>query len=133
MTARSSLLFLIMAVMTGLTGIGPLHEASASACHPISITEAQVFVARTSARMRIQLFAEDLYLFQGLEPDNRDVLSPAELKRGLEQHRQFLLEKVVLRDAQGQPFKGQVTDLQPFEIPEEGIKVGRPDAASGDL
>lgn len=93
------------------------------AAHPISVTEAQVFVARTSARVRIKLFAEDLYLFQGLEPDDQDVISPADLRRGLNQHRQFLLDKVVLRDAKGEPYPGQVTDVQPFEIAEDGIAV----------
>ncbi len=91
--------------------------------HPISVTEAQVFVSRNAARVRIKLFAEDLYMFQGLEPDAQDVISPDELQRGLRQHRQFLLDKVVLRDAEGEPFAGRVTDVQPFEIPESGIPV----------
>lgn len=98
-------------------------EAAPVTAHPISVTEAQVFVGRNSARIRIQLFAEDLYLFQGLEPNDQDVISPDELRRGLELHRQFLLDKVVLRDSRGEPFAGQVTDLQAFEIPEEGIPV----------
>ncbi|MCA9050445.1 MAG: hypothetical protein KDA89_17030 [Planctomycetaceae bacterium] len=91
--------------------------------HPISVTEAQVYVTRTAARMRIQLFAEDLFLFHGLEPDARDILSPEQLRSGLQQHRQFLLDKVKLRDAKGEAFPGRVTDLQPFEIPDEGIAV----------
>lgn len=94
-----------------------------AALHPISVTEAHVFVSRGSARVRIRLFAEDLHLFQGLEPNNQDVIPPDELRRGLEQHRQFLLDKVVLRDAKGEVFAGQVTDLQAFEIPEDGIPV----------
>ncbi|MEZ6129068.1 MAG: hypothetical protein R3C59_10315 [Planctomycetaceae bacterium] len=95
----------------------------ALAAHPISVTDAQVFVGRTSARVRIQLFAEDLHMFQGLEPDNKDVIPPAELRRGLQQHRQFLLDKVQLLDANGEAYKGQVTDVQAFEVPEEGIPV----------
>ena len=95
----------------------------AFAGHPISVTEAQVFVTRTAARVRIKLFAEDLFLFQGLEPDAQDVISAEELSRGLEQHKQFLLDKFNLRDARGNAFKGSVTDVQRFEIPEEGIPV----------
>ncbi|HIK94587.1 MAG TPA: hypothetical protein EYG03_21795 [Planctomycetes bacterium] len=95
----------------------------ALAGHPISVTETQVFVTRTAARVRIKLFAEDLFLFQGLEPDEQDVISAAELSRGLEQHKQFLLDKFTLRDAKGDAFKGSVTDVQRFEIPEEGIPV----------
>ena len=93
------------------------------ASHPISVTETQVFVTRTAARVRIKLFAEDLFLFQGLEPDAKDVIPAGELSRGLEQHKQFLLDKFNLRDAKGDAFKGSVTDVQRFEIPEEGIPV----------
>jgi hypothetical protein len=95
----------------------------AAAGHPISVTETQVFVTRTAARVRIKLFAEDLFLFQDLEPDTKDVIPANELSRGLEQHKQFLLEKFNLRDAKGDAFKGSVTDVQKFEIPDEGIPV----------
>lgn len=106
-------------------GFGSLFSGSSvlAAEHPISVTETQIFVSRTAARVRIRMFAEDLYLFQGLEPDDQDVIAGSELQRGLEQHRQFLLDKVVLRDAQGEPYTGRVTDLQAFEIPEAGIPV----------
>lgn len=91
--------------------------------HPISVTETQIYVTKNSARMRIRLFAEDLYLFQELEPNEQDVVPPSELKRGLVDHRKFLLDKVTLRDAKGEKYSGRVTDVQPFEIPEEGIAV----------
>ncbi len=99
----------------------PAAAISVSARHPISITEASLYVTRTKAIMRIQMFAEDLLLFQGLEPDDQDRVSAEDLRRGLEQHRAFLLERVTLRDADGLPIAGQVTDLKPFEIPTEGI------------
>lgn len=89
--------------------------------HPISVTEASVFVTRTKAIVRIQMFAEDLILFQGLEPNDEDRVLPEDLKRGLNDHRAFLLEKVTLRDAKGNLIKGQVTDVKPFEIPDDGI------------
>ena len=91
--------------------------------HPISVTEAQIFVTRNNARMRVKLFAEDLFLFEGLEADDMDMLPPEELRRGLELHRDFLLRKITLRDSNGEAYKGKVTDLQPFEIPNEGIPV----------
>lgn len=89
--------------------------------HPISVTEASIFVTRSKAIVRIQMFAEDLILFQGLEADDQDRISPDDLKRGLAEHREFLLERVTLRDAKGEPIKGEVIDLKPFEIPAEGI------------
>lgn len=67
------------------------------------------------------MFAEDLILFQGLEPNDQDRLIPEDLKRGLEDHKKFLLEKISLRDANGELYKGQITDMKPFEIPADGI------------
>ena len=67
------------------------------------------------------MFAEDLILFQGLEPNDQDKLIPEDLKRGLEDHKKFLLEKISLRDANGELYKGQITDMKPFEIPADGI------------
>jgi hypothetical protein len=91
------------------------------AAHPISITEVQMFVTRSKAILRVQMFAEDLILFQGLEPNDQDRLIPEDLKRGLEDHKAFLLEKISLRDANGELYKGQITDMKPFEIPADGI------------
>ena len=106
--------------------IWPISNPSvlnAASEHPISITEAQAFVTASRVRMRIQLFAEDLFLFQELEPDDQDVIDADQLQRGLDQHRDFLLDKVQILDASGKALPSDVTDLQPFDIPEEGIAV----------
>ncbi|MCH2202183.1 MAG: hypothetical protein MK102_09440 [Fuerstiella sp.] len=95
--------------------------SAAEAGHPISVTETHVFVTQRSARARIQLFAEDLLLFQQLEPDSEGKLSEQQLQRGLEQHRDFLTERVTIRDADGILIPSKVTDVVPFEIPAEGI------------
>jgi len=91
------------------------------AMHPISVTETRVFVTKTSARARIQLFAEDLLLFHELAPDDEGRLSPSELKRGLELHKAFLTERVTLRDADGNLIPSKVTDMESFEISDDGI------------
>ena len=115
-----ALSFLLIA--SSILSASEAARASAPATlHPISVTEASIFVTRSKAIVRIQMFAEDLILFQGLEPNNQDRISPEDLKRGLEDHRAFLLERVTLRDAKGEPIKGDVTDVKPFEIPADGI------------
>ena len=100
-----------------------LSEANAVGKHPISITEAQAFVTASRVRMRIQLFAEDLYLFQELEPNDQDVIDADQLQLGLDKHGDFLLDKVQILDAAGKPLPADVTDVQPFDIPSEGIPV----------
>ncbi|MCR9200587.1 MAG: hypothetical protein NXI04_18270 [Planctomycetaceae bacterium] len=91
--------------------------------HPISITEAQIFVSKNTAQVRIKLFAEDLNLFHSLEANEADMVPASELRRGLDLHRDFLLRKFTLRDVDGNPYAGQVTDVVPFEIPEQGIPL----------
>lgn len=105
----------------GLLTTAPTPVAAAE--HPISVTEAQAFVTASRVRMRIQLFAEDLFLFQGLEPNDQDVIEADQLRVGLDKHRDFLLDKVQILDASGKALPSDVTDLQPFEIPDEGIPV----------
>jgi hypothetical protein len=118
LTACSSILLasLVLPISSSMS-----RGAESTIAHPISVTEASIFVTRTKAIVRIQMFAEDLILFQGLEPDDQDRISTNDLKRGLSDHRAFLLERVTLRDAKGEPIKGEVTDVKPFEIPPEGI------------
>lgn len=109
-------LMLTVALVSLLSGL-----RQAVAVHPISITEVSMYVTRTKAVMRVQMFAEDLILFQGLVPDAQDRILPDDLRLGLEQHKAFLLEKISIRDANGELLKGQITDMKPFEIPEAGI------------
>ena len=109
-----------MLMLSALTAV-MLASAPDAVAHPISVTETNIFVTQSSARARIQLFAEDLLLFHQLEPNGDGIVPPDELKRGLEAHRSFLTRKVTLRDSHGELIPSQVTDIVPFEIPEDGI------------
>jgi hypothetical protein len=121
LVANRKLLLVLLCLCSQLAGGSLCCAARGAVRHPISVTETDIFVTRTQAIMRIRLFAEDLLLFQGLEPDDQDVVSAEDLSIGLQLHRNFLLEKVTLRDAAGDLYRGSVTDLRPFEIPAEGI------------
>lgn len=92
--------------------------------HPISITEADVYVTQTRVNMQLKMFAEDLYLFQDLEADEFDLLSPPDIKRAIQNHKSFLLERVIIRNVAGEKIPGRLVNLREFEIPEEGIHVG---------
>ena len=120
LTVRSRISFVVLLLIITSS---VRNLAFAVETHPISVTEAQVFVSRNTARMRISLFAEDLYLFHNLKAGDQDRIPPSELQRGLKAHRNFLLEKVTLRGASGDAYEGRVTDVAPFEIPDDGIPV----------
>lgn len=116
----STLPLLMMAIAFGL-----LSSTATGREHPISVISTDAYVSRTKVNLRLQLFAEDLYLFQDLEPDRFDKVYADQLLPAMERHKSFLLERVIIRDADGEALSGKIVSLEPFEIPEEGIPVGQ--------
>jgi hypothetical protein len=91
--------------------------------HPISVTRADVYVTRTGATMRLKMFAEDIDRFLDLERDEFGIITPEEMRRGIDEYKEFLIERVIMRDANGEPISGEVVNIKPFEIPEDGVDV----------
>ncbi len=73
--------------------------------HPISLTDALVLVSPKVANVQITIFLEDLYLFHGLRPNDRDLLELKVLREGAELHRKFLMDRFIIRDAEGEPIR----------------------------
>ncbi|MEK6235936.1 MAG: hypothetical protein N2C14_14610 [Planctomycetales bacterium] len=80
--------------------------AATAAAHPISISKSFAYVTPNAVKVRIEVFAEDLYLFHKLKPNARDALDARVMRSAIETHKQFLLERFVIRDAAGQPLTG---------------------------
>lgn len=101
-------------------------SAHANENHPLSIVKANIFVSPTKLTMRLTCFAEDLELLQGVEPyEETGKYDNQELAEGTEDHAQYLLEKILIMDANGDPYKGIVTNIKGFEVPDEGIAAGQ--------
>ena len=113
------LLSLLFACMASLCAI-----AVASENHPLSIVEADIYVSKKKLIMRLKCFAEDLELLQGVEPYEDGKYDNAELKDGTKDHAKYLLEKIIILDANGEKMKGKVTGIKNFEIPEGGVEAG---------
>jgi len=95
----------------------------ATAAHPVSITEAVVFVDRGKIAVRINVFVEDLYLFHNLQPNRENRLEPADIGEACEAHKAFLLERFQLRSASGELLKGTPVGVDAFTMPENGISL----------
>ena len=91
--------------------------------HPISITQADFYMTQTGANLQLQLFAEDVDRFLFLEQDPSGLISAEELKRGIADYKTWLQERVVIRDARGEPIPGKLVNMQSFEIPPGGVEV----------
>jgi hypothetical protein len=93
--------------------------------HPVSLVEADIYVTKKKLVMRLKCFAEDLELLQGVEPYEDGKYDNTELEEGTADHAKYLLEKIVIMDANGEPLKGKITEIKGFEIPEGGIEAGQ--------
>jgi hypothetical protein len=91
--------------------------------HPISMTQTDAYATRTSLKIAIDLFVEDLFLFHGLEPTNDNYLAAADIKSAVEKHKVFLLERFVVRDAAGEPIAGKVIAVEMGEMDPKGIPM----------
>ncbi len=92
--------------------------------HPISLTEAVIYVQREKISVKIDVFAEDLYLFHNVKPNANNFLEPDDLDEAKQVHQQFLLDRFLMRDASGELLTGSPIDIDAFEMPEGGIPMG---------
>lgn len=94
------------------------------AAHPVSIVEAHIYVNQSRTTIRLTCFAEDLELLQGIQPGEDGLYDSAEIGEATEDHAEYLAEKIILRDVNGEQLPASVTDITGVEIPEGGIKSG---------
>ncbi len=111
------LLVLLATLLACHLAAGPIHA------HPISLTQAFVFVTREQATVKLDFFAEDLFLFHNLAPNDRDFLEPNVIQSGIEKHKTFLLERFTIRDVHGQRLTGRVVGVGQSKMAAEGIRL----------
>ena len=99
-----------------------VNSAASKSKHPLSIVEADIYVAKKKLIMRLKCFAEDLELLQGVEPYEDGKYDNTELEEGTTDHAKYLLKKVVILDANGEQMSGKIVEIKGFEIPEDGIR-----------
>ncbi|MEC9094268.1 MAG: hypothetical protein VX438_16275 [Planctomycetota bacterium] len=123
---NSFLLQKICFLLIGLASANAVaHEAVLrSQKHPISIINAIAYVTRQSVLIRAEVLAEDMTLFHGIEPDEEEVFSVADLNWAMNEHKKFLLDRLIVRDADGEKIEPRFRDLQPFEFPKAGVPSG---------
>lgn len=93
--------------------------------HPVSVTQAYAYVTRDAVDVKLEVFLEDLFLFHNLKPNDQDFLEPDIIQQGIELHKDFLLEKFVIRDLAGERLRGQMLEVQKKkDLPPEGVPLG---------
>jgi len=120
LSVASTRWFVVLALAAMALAVLPSGDAGA---HPISVTETYAYVTREKVTVRIDVFVEDLYLFHNLQPNAQDFLEPDQIRQGTDKHRQFLLERFVIRDVDGHPLTGRSIGVKQFDIPPEGVPM----------
>lgn len=95
-----------------------------SARHPVSIVEAEIFVNRRQATVRLKCFAEDLELLQGVEPREDGKYDSDEIRAATQDHAQYLAEKIRFLDVNGETIPATVTGVVDAELPSGGADAG---------
>ncbi|MAG94879.1 MAG: hypothetical protein CMJ48_14220 [Planctomycetaceae bacterium] len=97
--------------------------ASQAVAHPVSVTRTYAYVTPDRVTAKIQVFLEDLFLFHDLKPNDQDFLDPDVIRRGIELHKTFLLQRFVIRDVGGKRLEGRVVAVKDFDVPGEGVAL----------
>ncbi len=100
-----------------------LTAAAATAAHPIPVINATAYVAQYRITLRVEVYVEDLDLFHDLNPDEEPFIRADAIQDGVERHKEFLLQHIQIRDVEGEPLIGKVTDVLDVEMGPEGISV----------
>ena len=98
-------------------------DASAAIAHPISLSWASVFVTREKVTVRLEVFAEDLFIFHGMSPNEDNYLEPGDLADAAEKHKQFLLESFLVLDIDGERLTGGVKGVKRADLEPEGLHM----------
>lgn len=89
--------------------------------HPISISWATLHASKEKIGLQLNVLAEDLFLYQGLEPDENGFFPAEQLSQAAERHSKFLSQYFFLEGLQGQRLTSKFLGLQAGDIPAEGI------------
>ena len=84
--------------------------------HPISLTSAQFEIEEDAVRVRVTVMLEDLVLLYSLQPNDEGGYSSKGLLRASESHEEFLLERLILLNGDGQKLAGRFSSADRSSI-----------------
>lgn len=98
------------------------HMPALFPAHPISISWATLHASQEKISLQLNVLAEDLFLYHGLEAGEDGVFPAEQLAKAAERHKAFLSRYFFLEGLQGQRFYPEFLKLQADGIPPGGIR-----------
>ena len=115
--------FYHLLLLTSCMTLVAMFFPTSSEAHPISDSQENVYVTRDKVVISMQIYVEDLYFFQKLEPDEENIISAAKISKAIEKHKQFLLDRLLVRDINGEKLKGKVISVDDSSIKPQGVAM----------
>jgi len=103
--------------------LGWIFYAPAASAHSISMIEGEALVHRDGVEIKLTVRPEDILLSAGLTLIVSDRIEKAVIMKGVEAHRKYLLDGLVIKDAEGHRLTGKITKVELPEIPDEGMSL----------
>ncbi len=103
--------------------LGLLLTAPLLAAHPISIITCEALVHRDRMEMKIAVMPEDFLLVYGLYANAQSRIATEDIAKSAEKHKKFLLDGLIVRDADGNRLQGRLVNLEMPALPAEGLPV----------
>jgi hypothetical protein len=100
-----------------------LLAAPSLSAHPISLIMSEAMVHRERMEMKISLMPEDFLLVYGLYANAQGRIATDDIAKSAGKHKKFLLDGLIVRDADGNRLEGKVVNMEMPTLPTEGLPV----------
>jgi hypothetical protein len=100
-----------------------LLAARSLVAHPISIITCEALVHRDRMEVKIAVMPEDFLLVYGLYANAQSCIATDDIAKAAEKHKRFLLDGLIVRDADGNRLQGKVVNMEMPTLPAEGLPV----------
>jgi hypothetical protein len=100
-----------------------LLAAPSLRAHPISLISCQALVHRDRLEMKIAVMPEDFLPVYGIYVNAQSRVATADIRSSAEKHRRYVLDGLIVRDADGNRLEGKVVKAEVPALPAEGLLV----------
>jgi hypothetical protein len=100
-----------------------LLAAPSLPAHPISLISCQALVHRDRLEMKIAVMPEDFLPVYGIYVNSQNRVASADITNSAEKHKKYVLDGLIVRDADGNRLEGRVVKAEVPALPAEGMLV----------
>jgi hypothetical protein len=93
------------------------------AAHPVSIIASEALVHRDRMEVKLAVMPEDFLLVYGLYADAQSRIATEDITKSARKHEKFLVDGLIIRDADGNRLTGKVVGIEMPTLPVEGLPV----------